>query len=157
MPAYWVTNTSVRASDAERERTVASLRRHYAAGRLSLEELEERVVRAYESVYRSDLRTVVRDLPFEMPVDRRRVAGGVDRFQRGLLHAHAWCYVVFNLVLISMWAWAGGHEFWPAFTLIPGGALLLWHNKGSKAASRRLARAGGELPPAPRRRRALAA
>ena len=29
-------------------------------------------------------------------------------------------------VLVSMWAWGGGHEFWPAFTLIPGGALLAW-------------------------------
>ena len=37
---------AVRASDAERERTVAELRWHYACGRLSPEELEERVARA---------------------------------------------------------------------------------------------------------------
>src|SRR3954471_12589719 len=150
----------VRASDAERERRVASLRRAYASGRLSLEDLERRIERAYDATWRSDLRSLTRDLPFEMPVDRRKVATGVDRFQRALLRMHAWVYASFNTVLVSMWAWGGGHEFWPAFSLIPGAALLLWHNKGSKAASRRLARAGSG-PPAverrPRRRHAIAA
>jgi hypothetical protein len=41
-------------------------------------------------------------------------------------------------VMVSMWAWGGGHEFWPAATIIPGGALLAWHRKGSVAASRKL-------------------
>jgi Domain of unknown function (DUF1707) len=38
---------SVRASDSDRERAVALLRRHYAAGRLTLAELESRTARAY--------------------------------------------------------------------------------------------------------------
>src|ERR671932_1849554 len=136
----------VRASDAERERTVAQLRRAYAAGRLKLRELERRVEEAYDATWRHELRALTRDLPFELPVDRRRVASGVDRFQRALLRFHAWCYVSFNTVLVSMWAWGGGHEFWPAFSLVPGGALLLWHNRGSKAASRRLERAARDEP-----------
>jgi hypothetical protein len=143
----------VRASDAERERTVASLRRAYATGRQRLDDLEQRVERAYDALWRSELRALTRDLPFELPVDRGRVAGRVDRFQRALLRFHAWCYVSFNTVMVSMWAWGGGHEFWPAFSLLPGGALLLWHNKGSRAASRRLARAGGETPMVERRGR----
>jgi hypothetical protein len=142
----------VRASDSERERTVASLRRAYATGRLKLDELERRIERAYDSEWRHELRALTRDLPFELPVDRRRVAGKVDRMQRAFLCFHAWCYVSFNTVLVSMWAWGGGHEFWPAFSLVPGGALLLWHNKGSKAASRRLARAA-ERPAVERRGR----
>src|SRR3954466_201547 len=133
----------VRASDAERERTVASLRRAYAAGRLKLDDLERRVERAYAATWRCELRSITRDLPFEMPIDRRRVVRGVDRFQRAMFRFHAWCFVSFNTVMVSMWAWGGGHEFWPAFTIIPGGALLAWHKKGSKAASRRLKRAGG--------------
>jgi len=144
----------VRASDAERERTVASLRRAYAAGRLKLDELERRIERAYDADWRSELRALTRDLPFETRVDRRRMATGVDRFQRALVRFHAWCYVSFNTALVSIWAWGGGHEFWPAFSLVPGGALLLWHNKGSKAASRRLARAaGGDGAPRVERRR----
>ena len=135
----------VRASDTERERTVASLRRAYQAGRLKLEELERRVEQAYAATWRSELRALTRDLPFEMPLpaslpsfDRTRVGGRVDRFQRAVFRFHAWCYVSFNTVMVSMWAWGGGHEFWPAVTIIPGGALLAWHRKGSVAASRKL-------------------
>jgi hypothetical protein len=139
----------VRASDAERERTVASLRRAYEAGRLKLHELETRIERAYDATWRSELRALTRDLPFEMPFDRTRVAGRLDGFQRAMFRFHAWCYVSFNTVLVSMWAWGGGHEFWPAFSMIPGGALLAWHRKGSVAASRKLRRGP--------RRRAIAA
>ena len=149
----------VRASDAERERTVASLRRAYAAGRLKLGDLERRIERAYDATWRSELRALTRDLPFEMPIDRRRVAGGLDRFQRAFFRFHAWCYASFNTALVAMWAWGGGHEFWPAFSVIPGAALLLWHRKGSLAASRRLA-ARAEQPAVERRgrrRHALAA
>ena len=128
----------VLASDAERDRAVASLRRAYAAGRLKLDVLEDRVERAYGATYRSELRVLTRDLPFEMPIDRRRVVRGVDRFQRAMFRFHAWCFVSFNTVMVSMWAWGGGHAFWPAFTIIPGGALLAWHRKGSLAASRKL-------------------
>ena len=140
----------VRASDAERERTVASLHRAYAAGRLSVGELERRVARAYSATWRSELRALTRDLPYELPVDRRKVAAGVDCFQRGLFRFHVWCFVVFNLVLVSMWAWGGGDAFfWPALSIVPGGALLLAHSRGSKAATRKLERARG--------RRAIAA
>jgi hypothetical protein len=149
----------VRASDAERERTVASLRRAYAAGRLKLDDLERRVARVYDSTWRHELRALTRDLPFEMPIDRRKVAGGLDRFQRAFFRFHAWCYISFSTVLVSMWAWGGGHEFWPALAIIPGGALLAAHHKGSRAASRRLA-AGAEhasVDRRGRRRHALAA
>jgi hypothetical protein len=131
----------VRASDSERERTVASLRRAYAGGRLALDDLEQRIARAYEATWRSELRLLTRDLPFEMPIDRRRVVRGMDRFQRAMFRFHAWCFVSFNTVLVSMWAWGGGHEFWPALSIVPGGALLAWHRKGSLAASRKLGRA----------------
>jgi hypothetical protein len=140
----------VRASDSERERAVASLRRAYAAGRLRLDELERRIDRAYRASWRSELRMLTRDLPFEMPVDRRRIARGVDRFQRALFRLHAWSYASFNTVLVAMWAWGGGHEFWPAFSMVPGAALLAWHHRGSRSASRRLA--AGTEPAAVERR-----
>jgi hypothetical protein len=129
---------SVRASDSDREIAAQLLRRHYTAGRLTVAELESRVARAYAARHRSDLRDLLRDLPFELRVDRGRLARGVDRFQRGLFRFHASCYTAFNTVLLSMWAWGGGHEFWPAVSIVPGGALLLWHHRRSKAATRRL-------------------
>jgi Domain of unknown function (DUF1707) len=142
----------VRASDAERERTVMSLRRAYAAGRLRMEELENRIERAYAATWRGELRALTRDLPFEIPLDRKRVIGGFDRFQRALFRMHAWTYVSFNTVCVSVWAWGGGGDFWPAWTMSAGGLLLAGHCKSSRAATRRLMRGPGE-----RRRRAIAA
>jgi hypothetical protein len=152
--SYWAFNGGVLASDADRERTVSILQRHYAAGRLGTDELERRVTRAYEARWRGELRSLQRDLPFELPIDRRRVATGMNRVQRALYKAHFACFATLNTGAVSVWAWSGGHEFWPAFTLIPGGALLAWHRKGSRTLSRRLER--GERPPTDlRARRAL--
>ena len=129
---------SIRASDSDREIAAQMLRRNYASGRLTVAELESRVARAYAARHRSDLRDILRDLPFELRVDRGRVARGVDRFQRALFRAHTWCFTAFNTVLVSIWAWGGGGDFWPAVSLVPGGALLAWHHRRTKAATRRL-------------------
>jgi RNA polymerase-interacting CarD/CdnL/TRCF family regulator len=64
----------MRASDADRERIVAALERHTAAGRLSLAEFAERVDRALASRTQAELAAVVRDLPRESTVDH--AAGG---------------------------------------------------------------------------------
>src|SRR5829696_9065283 len=53
----------LRASDAERESTVTLLREHGAAGRLDVEELEQRVGAAYEARTRGDLSTLLDDHP----------------------------------------------------------------------------------------------
>jgi len=53
----------VRASDAEREQTVALLQRGFADGRLALAELEERVAFAYAARTRAQLRDLTADLP----------------------------------------------------------------------------------------------
>jgi hypothetical protein len=138
----------VRASDSDRERAVALLHRNYAAGRLTLAEFESRIARAYGAGWRSDLREVLHDLPFE--VDRSRIARRIDSFQRVLFRIHAWGYTAFNTMLVSIWAWSGGHEFWPAFSIVPGGLVLLWHRAKSRAATRRLQ--GGPPPRAISRR-----
>jgi len=130
---------------------VVSLRRAFAAGRIRMDELESRIERAYEATWRSELRALTRDLPYELPIDRRRVVGGVDRFQRALFRMHAWVYVAFNTMCVSVWAWGGGHDFWPAWTMTAGGLLLAGHCKSSRAATRRLMRGRD------RRRHAIAA
>jgi Flp pilus assembly protein TadB len=57
----------LRASDAERDATAAELREHYAAGRLSLDELNERISRAFAAKTRGDLSAVMHDLPSLRP------------------------------------------------------------------------------------------
>jgi hypothetical protein len=54
---------AVRASDAEREQTVALLQRNFAEGRLTQAELEERVGAAYTTQTRARLRDLTADLP----------------------------------------------------------------------------------------------
>ena len=53
----------LRVSDAARERTAAALRRAFERGRLSPEELEERLESAYRARTRAELSGVVADLP----------------------------------------------------------------------------------------------
>ena len=54
---------AVRASDAEREQTVALLQRNFADGRLTQAELEERAGAAYSAQTRAQLRDLTADLP----------------------------------------------------------------------------------------------
>jgi hypothetical protein len=54
---------AVRASDAEREQTVALLQRSFADGRLTQAELEERAGAAYAARTRTQLRDLTADLP----------------------------------------------------------------------------------------------
>jgi hypothetical protein len=53
----------LRASDADRERTVAALRHHAAVGRLTVEELDSRSEQAYAAGTVSELATLQADLP----------------------------------------------------------------------------------------------
>ena len=52
-----------RVSDSERERTVALLREHWMAGRLTVDEFEARCAEAWQARYVSELWTAVRELP----------------------------------------------------------------------------------------------
>lgn len=54
---------TIRASDQDREVVVATLRDAFAAGRLTLEEFDERTTAAYESKTWGDLRKLTEDLP----------------------------------------------------------------------------------------------
>ena len=57
------TDDPIRASDADRDVVVAALREAYTAGRLDLEEFDERMSAAYASKTWGDLRKLTIDLP----------------------------------------------------------------------------------------------
>jgi DUF1707 SHOCT-like domain len=57
------TGFNVRVGDADRDAVAAQLREHYADGRLTLEELNERLDQAFAARTKADLNTVMRDLP----------------------------------------------------------------------------------------------
>ena len=58
----------IRVDTEDRERAVSALRAHYLAGRLTHEELDERVAQAHAARIRGDLATLLYDLP-TLPAD----------------------------------------------------------------------------------------
>jgi uncharacterized protein DUF1707 len=62
----------VRVSDADRERVGLALREHCAAGRLTLEELADRLDDAYRARTSGELGAALRELPDEAPARPRR-------------------------------------------------------------------------------------
>jgi Domain of unknown function (DUF1707) len=61
----------IRASDEDRQRTVAALERHTGAGRLTLDEFAERARLAHDARTLEELAAVVHDLPAEPPEEER--------------------------------------------------------------------------------------
>ena len=53
----------IRASDADRERTATLLREHHAVGRLTAEEFDERLDKAFAARTMGDLEDLLADLP----------------------------------------------------------------------------------------------
>ena len=67
--------STFRASDEDRERVAGSLRVHLLAGRLTVDEYEERVARAYRATTQAELVELAADLPRQrvsVPPPRRR-------------------------------------------------------------------------------------
>jgi hypothetical protein len=62
----------IRVSDADRERITERLREHYAEGRLSADELDERITAALGAKTFGDLRSIMADLPDAAPVPPRQ-------------------------------------------------------------------------------------
>jgi hypothetical protein len=72
----------LRASDAERERVVAFLRDHALQGRLTHDELEERIGLAYAAVTMGDLEALMNDLPRAHAPAQRRARPPRQRHRR---------------------------------------------------------------------------
>jgi hypothetical protein len=62
----------VRASDHDREQTLAALREHTAAGRLDLDEFAERASTVYAARTLSELARTTADLPAQRPASDPR-------------------------------------------------------------------------------------
>jgi hypothetical protein len=113
----------LRASDREREETVTQLREHGAAGRLDVDELEERIGSAYAARTRGDLSALLRDLPGALrPRATAPVRHAVHRSRPG----HGWlAFGQVSVVLILIWALTGAEHFWPAWVMVWWGFALL--------------------------------
>ncbi len=132
-------NPEMRASDQDREQFAEILRENYAQGRLTQEELNERLDAVYETRTLGGLQEITADLPahdlYDLPlpagqssVPVARTPGEVERY--GGLRAGWVAWATVNLISLSTWlivCVTSGHLLYPWFlwTLGPWGAVLL--------------------------------
>lgn len=114
-----------RAGDADREAVAALLREHYAAGRLTLEEFQERVQAAYAAQSYRDLAVITADLPLAGmpgpgPVSEPALRSLRRRLRRAALAMLALSAAfVTGLVLLAVWIPHGGLLAVTALLLVP--------------------------------------
>lgn len=137
----------IRASDEDRDRVASLLREHHAAGRLTAEEFNERLDRAYEAKTLGELDELLSDLP---AIDLYRLPDASLRYRRptpgagslieasahgGAVARHgrfspawqaAWgSWFTVSLVCFVVWALSGAGYLWPLLVAVPWGAVML--------------------------------
>ena len=116
----------LRVSDAQRDRAAQEIREHFAAGRLTEDELSERIQAAYSARTEGELKALTVDLP-KLPATRAEQKAEIAQrrrdLQRRLLQEAGGGSGAF-LICTVIWAGSGASGFfWPIFvalaTLIP--------------------------------------
>jgi CubicO group peptidase (beta-lactamase class C family) len=108
----------VRASDTDRERIAEQLSRHAAAGRLSAEELNERLDTAYAARTHGELAPLTADLPDDPAVAGPAPDPGRELAKRRLAHRAGAALMPIGLC-IAIWAASGASgSFWPVWVII---------------------------------------
>jgi Domain of unknown function (DUF1707)/2TM domain len=108
---------TLRASDAEREQHAELLREHAAQGRLTVDELDQRLDRVFAARTLGELVPIVGDLP----APERPRAPQPRRSRRPDLVP----FLAVNLLLIVIWAATGAGYFWPIWPLLGWGLGLI--------------------------------
>ena len=99
--------SELRVSDADRERIAERLRLAAGEGRITADELEERLERAFGARTAGELEPLVADLPTSRPVGERRSTRRPDLGP----------FVLVSLMLVGIWALTGMGYFWPVWPI----------------------------------------
>jgi hypothetical protein len=106
----------LRVSDQERERAVQEIQQHFAAGRLTEDELDERVQTAYRAQTQEELNTLRRDLP-RLPASPAQVKAALAErraeLRKRIVQESGGGVILFG-ICTALWV-AGGASgmFWP--------------------------------------------
>jgi Domain of unknown function (DUF1707) len=111
----------LRVSDQQREQTAQAIREHYAAGRLTEDELNERLQAALQARTDADLAKLMKDLP-PLPVSaaqrKAELAQRRGELQRRVLQEAGGGAVLFAICTV-IWLTSGGRgQFWPIWVAL---------------------------------------
>jgi hypothetical protein len=108
----------LRVSDQEREGAIEELREHTVAGRLTTEELDERLDAVYSAKTRADLDVLRADLPISSAAARRALSARRSHLRRRLLQESGGSLTA-SLICVAIWIAAGASgSFWPIWVII---------------------------------------
>jgi len=109
---------ATRVADADREHAAGELREHLIAGRLTQEEFEERLARAYQAKTRGELDALSADLPMSS-ASVQRARGERRSHLRRRLWQEAGGAAGVSLLCVAIWAASGASgSFWPIWVII---------------------------------------
>jgi hypothetical protein len=124
----------LRAADADRMAVASVLGEHMAAGRLTVDEYEDRLTRAYAAKTYGELDALTVDLPstaLAPAAPPAEPAGAHLAHRRGGVHPAAWhAWLRTSLIVLTIWAitclasWQLLY-FWPVWVIGPWGAVML--------------------------------
>ena len=115
--------SSLRVADADREQLIDELREHAVAGRLTSEELEERIGGAYGASTRGQLDALRADLPVSSASVKLALVKRKGQLRRRLAQ-EAGGSIGVSALSVGIWIAVGAHmPFWPGWvigvTLLP--------------------------------------
>jgi Domain of unknown function (DUF1707) len=111
----------LRVSDQQREQAAREIREHFAAGRLTEDELSDRLSAAYRARTEQELKTLTTDLP-ALPVTRAQekaeLAERRRHLQRRMLQEAGGGLVPFAVCTAIWLADGASGQFWPVWILL---------------------------------------
>ena len=119
MPGSSRYDYDLRIGDAERDATMAQLRDHFVAGRLTFDELTERIDLALAAKTQGQIDSLMADLPRPPKVAR-------DQSQQPALDHDASRFVILAVMLfmlatwVLMMAWMSRHAYYGPYPQFPG-------------------------------------
>ncbi|HEY7068275.1 MAG TPA: DUF1707 domain-containing protein [Chloroflexota bacterium] len=139
----------LRVGDPERRQTGDMLQQHYVEGRLSAEELAERLRQTTAARTRAELDAILRDLPplfvpratepppaAAAPAPSAPAPAAPASHRRGVprdLRAHVTVYALTMLLLVMIWLVATpGQYFWPIWAMLGWGFAVALHAFGRR-------------------------
>lgn len=138
-------DVAVLVSDDDREQAADLVGDAVARGYLRLDELDDRLQRAWGARTRSDLESVLTDLPLDLRRERIRRAATerAHAAARAALGAHLWSYASVMALLVGIWltvALTSGSWYpWPIWPALGWGIGLLGHVRAAGMSRSRFA------------------